>query len=569
MPTCAVDPRPPATRPASGKVANRLGDDHRPLVMRHIIDSLILLDGRARFAAAIVAGAVSALALPPFHAFPVLWITLPVIVWLIDGSVAGRDAGFVRRLVPAAVTGWGFGFGYFLAGFWWVGNAFLVVGGPVVALMPLAVVAFAALLAFYWGLAAAVAGLFWSDGPERICIFASVFAVAEWLRGHLFGGLPWNAFGGVLTPNVMLMQSASLVGLWGLTLVAFLVFAAPAALGPATDRSAEMRGRTIFAIAGVLLLAHAGFGAARLALAGAVPDAASADSGSVLVRVVHPGIAQKVGWTASEMADATAGLVALTGAGGAYAEHTGAKVAVWPEAAFPFVLGANAGLLAAIADLQPEGATLVTGAVRRGVGRDGNEHWFNSVLVVDDRGEIVARHDKIRLVPFGEYLPGERLLAQLGLRPFVALPGGFAPGDRMRAIELKGLPPFAASVCYEATFPHGVVPGDNRPSWLVNVTNDGWFAETPGVWQHYQQVRLRAVEQGLPLLRAANNGVSAIIGPYGRAWAMLPPDEIGFADGILPQGLKATGYTHAGGAAFWLLAVFVLGCGVRIGARTT
>jgi len=537
--------------------------------MRHIIDSLILLDGRARLAVAVVAGAVSALALAPFNAFPVLWVTLPVAVWLIDGSVPGRDAGVIGRLLPAAVTGWGFGFGYFLAGFWWVGNAFLVVGGPMVAAMPFAIAAFAALLALYWGLAAAVARLLWSDGPARVCVFAVAFALAEWLRGHLFGGLPWNALGVVLTPNVVMMQSASLVGLWGLTLAAFLVFAAPAALHPASGRSGMMRGATVVAAAAVLMLAHVGFGVARLALAGAIPDPGMAGPDAVLVRIVHPGIAQKIDWSAGEMADASARLIAFTGAGGAYADHPGAKVVVWPEAAFPFVLGSNAGTLAAIARLQPEGAMLVAGAVRSGAADDDNQRWFNSVLVVDDRGEVVARHDKVRLIPFGEYLPAQDLLARLGLRPFVALPGGFAAGERVRTIDLKGLPPFAASVCYEATFPDAVLPADSRPAWLVNVTNDGWFAGTPGVWQHYQQVRLRAVEQGLPLLRAANRGVSAILGPYGRVWADLPPDEIGFVDGVLPQGLSKTWYAHARGAVFWLLCAFALGCGLRVGGRTT
>jgi apolipoprotein N-acyltransferase len=223
--------------------------------MHFVADAIIVLWGWRRLAVAFVAGAVSALALPPFSAFPVLWLTMPVLVWLIDGAIAGAGKGAIRSLMPAAIVGWAFGFGYFLAGLWWIGAAFLVDADKFAWLLPVAVLAMPAGLAIFWGLAAAVARLVWPDGWRRILLLAVALTAAEWLRGHVLTGFPWNAFGYTLTPVPVMMQSASIVGLWGLTLAAFIIFAAPALL-VSEGREARRGGIQVLAFAALLLAAH-------------------------------------------------------------------------------------------------------------------------------------------------------------------------------------------------------------------------------------------------------------------------------------------------------------------------
>jgi apolipoprotein N-acyltransferase len=524
--------------------------------VQRIASAIIVLWGWRRFLVALVAGAVSALAFAPFDLFPILWLTIPVFVWLIDGAEPRPDAPWWRRLLPAALVGFAFGLGFFVAGLWWVGTALLVDPGFAWAL-PLAVLALPAVLALFWAFGAALARLLWAEGWPRLFAFAFAMAVAEWLRGHLFTGFPWNAVGYALTPFPLMMQSASLVGLWGLTLLAFFVFAAPVLL---VERGRGAR----WALAAALALfgAHLGFGWWRLSAAG--PDSLVPD---VALRIVQPSIPQDERWE-----EASAGTImsryvdlSLNGA----PTLSGVTHLIWPESAFPFLLTDHPEALTAIADLLPKGTTLITGAARaeRVIGDDGAPLVYNSIYVIDDVGEIRAAYDKVHLVPFGEYLPLGGLLRALGLRQLIAVPQGFTAGESHRSLAAPGAPPFAPLICYEAIFPGAVVPPGARPAWLLNVTNDAWYGDTPGPYQHFDEARLRAVEEGLPLVRAANSGISAIIDPHGRTVAELALDKIGVLDGPLPASLPPTLYALWGD---WLFAgLLLVTLGVRIVGKFT
>ncbi len=528
--------------------------------MRIIADAIIVLWGWRRFAVALAAGALSALALPPFSAFPVLWLTLPVLVWLIDGAVPGDGRGAIGRLMPAALVGWAFGFGYFLAGLWWIGAAFLVDADKFTWLLPVAVLAMPAGLALFWGLAAAAARLVWPDGWPRILVLGVAFAGAEWLRGHVLTGFPWNAFGYTLTPIPVMMQSASIVGLWGLTLAAFIIFAAPAVLASA-ERDGR-RGRLLFMGAAALLVAvHAGFGLVRLA------GASDAVVPETRLRIVQPAIAQNEKWQDEnedaifrrhlELSDAAP---SPEGSGIASATHL-----VWPESAFPFFLTDRPDALAAIAALLPQGTTLITGAARaERTEATLSERVFNSVYVIGDDGEILSAYDKVHLVPFGEFLPFQSALESLGLRQLTSLPGGFSAGTARRNLAIAGAPPAAPLICYEIIFPGEVTAPGERPGWLLNLTNDAWFGDTPGPRQHFLQARLRAVEEGLPLVRAANSGISAIVDSYGRVRSSLDVGEAGVVDGELPVALPQTVFSLYGVWIFPFLMVFTL-CVATIG----
>jgi len=524
--------------------------------VRSFANAIIVLWGWRRFLVALVAGALSALAMAPFNAFPLLWLTFPVLVWLVDGATPREGAGFLRRLAPAAIVGWSFGFGYFLAGLWWVGAAFLVEADVFGWLMPIAVIILPAGMALYWAFGIALARVFWKDGWPRIVILAVALAMAEWLRGHLFTGFPWNAIGYALTPMPLMMQSASLVGIWGLTLVAVLIFAAPAVL--ADDRRLAPRAPVaVLAVAALLLAAHVGYGAIRLS---GGPDAMEP---GVRFRLVQPAIPLDRRWGPAMAAQVMQRFVDVTGDGKGSAGLAGITHVIWPESAFPFLLTQRPDALAAIADLLPPGTTLVTGAARGELpAADGEEpRVFNSVYVMNDSGEITAAYDKVHLVPFGEYIPLSGLLRALGLRQLIQLPGGFSPGDRRRALSVPGVPFAAPLICYEIIFPGEALAPGIRPGWLLNLTDDAWFGDTPGPYQHYLQARVRAVEEGLPLIRVANSGISAIVDAHGRVLVSLPLDQMGFVDGGLPAALAPTPYARFGDAIFLVLLVFSAGIG--------
>lgn len=522
--------------------------------MISIADRVILAFGWRRGAIAFLAGAVGALAMPPLGLWPVLAVSMTIAVWLIDGATAAP--GRFADLRSAAVAGWWFGFGYFLAGLWWLGSAFLVEADQFAWALPLGVVGLPAGLALFHAAGFALARLLWSPGPWRIFALAAGLSSAEWLRGHLLTGFPWNGFGLALGDAPLLDQGAALMGLHGLTLVAVATLAAPATLG--TGRG--VAGRWALPVAAVALLAElAAWGAWR------VPAAAHPTVAGVRLRIMQPNVAQDAKFRPENREAIMRHYLALSDRATSPEAIGIADVThlVWPESAFPFLLDRDAAALEGIAAFLPPGTVLVTGAARAEPPREGETRarFFNAVQVLDDEGRIQATYDKTHLVPFGEYLPGplRTLIEAVGLREFVRVPGGFEPGARRGLLRVPGLPPAAAVICYEAIFPGAVVPaGGVRPGLLLNVTNDAWFGLTPGPHQHLAQARMRAIEEGLPLVRAANNGVSAVIDPYGRTLRSLPLGAEGVLDAGLPESIGLTPYARLGDGVFGAMVVGVL-----------
>lgn len=504
--------------------------EQRPGLLQKLADSVILAAGWRRRAIALATGAAGALALPPVNALPALIVSMSAALWLIDGSAdrSGRRFGAAR---DAAAAGWWWGFGYFLAGLWWLGAAFLVEADKFAWLMPLGVVALPAGLAFFPALGFAVARLLWSGGGWRVLALAFGLGLSEWLRGNVLTGFPWNAWGMTLAAHLPLAQTASLVGLWGLTLLAITLGAAPATL---TDPTRRRRLSPIL-LAGLACAAMLGFGGWRLGQAEPEP------APGVRLRIMQPNLAQDAKFRPENGSEILARYIALSRREGL----AGVTHLVWPESAFPFILSRDQKALAQIGAMLPAGVQLVTGAARAGEKRN---QYFNSIQVVAG-GEIVESYDKVHLVPFGEYLPLEGLLRRLGLTQFVPIPGGFDAGFRRKLLFVRGLPPVGPLICYEAIFPGEVTPpgGDaERPGVLLNVTNDGWFGVTSGPYQHLEQARLRSIEEGLPLVRAANTGVSAVIDSYGRVTASLRLGEEGVLDATLPGRIAAPPFARHG-----------------------
>ena len=514
--------------------------------LAHII---ILASGWQRATIAFIAGAASALAMAPVNAWPILFVTFPVLIWLVDGSAAGRWGG----AVTAALAGWCFGFGYFLAGLYWIGYAFLVDVKTFGWLLPVAVAGLPAYLALYTALGLAAARLIWVRGPERILALAATLTVAEWLRGHMLSGFPWNTFGYALTEPLVLAQSVSLIGIWTLTFFCIASGATPAVI--ADDKTDTRHPYRPLVIGVVLLAAFVGYGATRLW------SHPTGYVSGVKLRIMQPNLQQDDKFNYSAKAQVMERYLRLSD------RATGPQSSgvhdithlIWPEAAFPFFLTREPDVLAQIAALLKPSTELITGAVRAPDNSNARSpQAYNSVYVIDPDGSIRGIYDKAHLVPFGEYLPFQRLLERLGLMQLTKVLGGFLSGDRRRAMDIAGAPKMLPLICYEAIFPGAAVPRGERPGWLVNVTNDGWFGISSGPYQHFQQARVLAIAEGLPLVRAANTGISAVIDPVGRIVGQLPLGVEGVLDAQLPTAIEPTIYLSYGNYALIFMVLISL-----------
>jgi len=500
----------------------------------------------------------------PFFVSPVLFLTLPVLVWLIDGAeFAGSESRPSRWSGPlrAAGAAWWFGFGYFLLGLFWVGEAFLVEADKFAWLIPFAVMLLPAGLALFTALAAGVARLAWPQGIARVLVLAITLSLSEWLRGHVLTGFPWNVLGYALTWPLPLMQSAALIGVYGLTLLCVLIFAGPLVI--VADVARGQSGRRALgwaaALAIVPLLAMYGFGTWRLS-AGAAPMLEGAR-----IRIVQASVPQRDKWRPEKQRAIFQDQLDLSrrDASGRQDGLAGITHLIWPEAAMPFLPLDHAEALAAIGELLPKGTQLLSGALRlkrKAIGPEtDSREAYNSLMVFGDQGNLETVYDKIHLVPFGEYLPMQRALEAVGLEQLTRWRGGFSTGPVPRPLlTIPGLPLVGGLICYEAIFPAAVVQGADRPGLLLNVTNDGWFGNSTGPQQHFHQTRVRAVEEGLPIVRAANNGVSAVVDAQGRVIDMLNLNARGIIDSGIPAALSPPPYAKFGDCTFVALVLIFL-----------
>jgi apolipoprotein N-acyltransferase len=476
------------------------------------------MSGWRRALLAFAMGALAVLGQPPYDFFAACFVAFPILVWLLDAASADRPQSMIGAMLPAFSVGWWFGFGYFLAGLWWLGNALLIEAESFAWALPLAVIALPAALALFWGLAAAIAQPFWHGESTRIAALAFGFGLSEWLRAVAFTGFPWNAIGYAAMPVPLLMQSSAMVGLFGMNALAVFVFAAPALLAAPRPAKAGL------ALAAFIVAAHVGFGVWRLSTADA------AGNGETLsFRIVQPSIDQTQKWDAQVREEIFARHLDLTRRAG---EGAPPAIIIWPETSVPFLLSARPDALAAIGAALGEEQMLLAGAVRA-EGEGPRTRFYNSLVAIAGNGEIVDAADKLHLVPFGEYLPFADLLEALGLQTIAEVPGRFSAGGQRRLLELgKGMLALPL-ICYEIIFPNEVIREAEKADIIINVTNDAWYGDTPGPHQHFRQAQLRAVETGLPLLRSANNGISGAVDPYGRIIDALALNAVGAVEGVL------------------------------------
>jgi len=472
------------------------------------------LAGWRRAGAAVFLGVLATAALPPLYGLPLLVVAFTGLLWMLEG------AGTVRQ---SALVGWWFGLGHFTSGIYWVGLALLTDAERYGWLAPVAPLGLAAYLALYPAAAAGLAKWLqnWpaaAGATGRVLAFAVAWTVGEWLRGHLLTGFPWNPIASVWGVSGPVMQFAALFGAYGLGFVTVIAAAMPAVLGDdASRKRAWVPVAAAYLLLGVIWIG----GAARIPPAGTAAEQATVP-GTVL-RIVQPNVAQNEKWRDELRIAHLKRDLELTAEAARAAPRSGEKVfVIWPETAVPFLVDQDEAVRRAIASVVPEGGLVITGAPRatpQGVEPFG---IWNGVVAIDGQGSVVGRYDKFHLVPFGEYLPLRAIIPPgLGLEKLTPGATDFSAGPGPRTLRLPGLPAIGPLICYEIIFPHAVSDANDRPGLFVNVTNDAWFGTSSGPYQHFESARMRAIEEGIPVARAANTGISGVIDPYGRVVARL------------------------------------------------
>jgi apolipoprotein N-acyltransferase len=474
------------------------------------------LAGYRRAGAAVLFGLLSAGAMPPFNLVPLLVPGFTLLLWLVDGAPSRRQAYF---------DGFLWGMGFFIPNLYWMAAALFTDLAQFWWVIPIALTGIPALEALYTGVATLIFRATPGNRIGRILVFAAGWVAMEWLRTHTpFGGLPWALIGYTWSDDLPILldglQVTSLVGIHGLGFLTVLVAAMPAlaGYGGSGRRLALAICAPVVLLAGLLL-----WGAWRLA------PGSDATVPGVTLRLLQTNIPDQVTSTTEENAARLRAVLALADSPGA--DQVTAQI--WPEGSADFLINRSASVRSAVARRAPPGGVVLTGTVTANPEGPVDKVW-NSIAAVTADGQIASVYEKAHLVPFGEYVPLQSLLSFL---PIVAGRSGLDIGPGLVTLDLPGLPPVSPIVCFEAIFPHAVVDEAHRPAWIVNVSNDAWFGHSIGPLQHFAQARVRSVEEGLPLVRAANGGISGVVDAHGRRVMSLPFGITAVLDVPLPVGL--------------------------------
>jgi apolipoprotein N-acyltransferase len=463
-----------------------------------------------RNAASFFLGVLATLTLAPFFLFPLIIPAYGGLLWLVQAAPTRRRA---------FLDGWWWGWGFYMSGLYWFCIALLTDAEKFAWLIPFALFGLTAVIALYSAAACWLMKATRVRGLGGIFVFSVLWTVVEFARGHWFSGFPWNLAGYSFAFSDSALQMASLLGAYGLTWLTVLLGASVTGLGEKGGKLFALVVWGVFAL-GVL------WGAWRLG------QAQTEYVEGVKLRIVQANIAQPHKWDPKRQMQGLQEHVRLTQSPGLNSiTHV-----IWPETAVPYALKPDTSLTRMLGSAVPEGTILITGALRAQRADDKLQLW-NSMVALNHAGAVVGSYDKVKLVPFGEFLPFRSLLPAAWLTPVGDI--DFSSGPRGQVLDWPGLPPVMPLICYEAIFPGWVAHADKAPDWQLNLTNDAWFGLSSGPHQHFTMARMRAAEEGVPLVRAANTGISAIIDGYGRVLSELELGTQGVLDSKLPKRQNA------------------------------
>jgi len=434
--------------------------------------------------------------------------------------------------------GYLFGFSYFLFGFSWISNALLVDENQFVAYIPIVLL----VIGLFFGLFIAFPSAtvcFGKNIYQRALIFLLFFSIFEWIRSFIFTGFPWNLLGSALGFDTRLIVGASFIGVYGLSLVLLFLISGIAILLIGIKERKIYYGALVFIAISLLFL---GFSARCYEV---IKD------GNFMVRLVQPSIPQTFKWDKTLAEENFRKHINLSKKEGVEK----VRLIVWGEAASPFHLDRDEIHLNEIMKIIPDNSLLVTGVLRAGI-VNGEVVVYNSLFAIDNDRGIRDYYDKSHLVPFGEYLPLREYLPDF-MQPIANVVGNMGKGEKYKTINLEGFPNIGGAICYESIFPKEVILNDKKPDVLLVLANDGWYGVSRGPYQHLVASQLRAIEEGVTVIRSANTGISAVIKPNGEIVGKIGLNEVGYSDVYLPNRLtKDTLYGKYGNNilfALWLI----------------
>jgi len=496
------------------------------------------------------------LAQPPLYFWPLLFLVFPLFASCIRQ---------VTTFLQAFGIGWCAGVGFFLTGLFWVGEAFLVTPEQHAWMLPFVIIFLPGGMAIFWGgMTTAVwatcrflARYIQTKAAMRIyfILFLAVFwVITEYVRSTIFTGFAWAllSYSWLETP---VSQGLSLFGAYTLGGLSVLIFGLTGyglqGLIKRTiaiyQKKPRLKKKVAVSYSVCVVLGTGVLGALYAYGYWYVQQPPVVEDAQTRVRLIQPNVKQKMQLTQQDRDEIMRKLLSATHA---KAGET-PDIIIWPESAVPYLINNNTPEMAVIrqqiASVLPGESYLITGILRQHFTASDNETEFrNSIAVLDKSARITALYDKHHLVPFGEYLPFKKVLSFLGFEHLVDVVGGFTPGEGTTIMRTQGIPDFLPLICYEAIFPMEVNSLPVRPRWIVHLTNDAWFGDTSGPLQHLAQAQARAIEQGLPVMRVANTGISAVIDSHGAIWSYLPLNSYGKIDSVLPPALPPTFYTRFG-----------------------
>ncbi|MFC3050319.1 apolipoprotein N-acyltransferase [Kordiimonas pumila] len=485
---------------------------------------LCWLDGKSiygRAFLAFIAGALLSRCFAPVNMFPLVFLAIPVCLLLVSHARGGRDA---------FAAGWWFGLGLFSVGLNWVGHSFTQQDQVPAILAPFAVFFLAAILALYQGIVFWVSWRLGVRGWRLVLVFAAIWTLMEVARSIWFSGFPWHLIGSMWADWLSVAQILYLIGIYGLSFLTLLV---AGSFFLFFDRGGfSMRGLYVPCAALVVLAIVAGTGYYRLHTHATRFDL------DVSMRLVQANVPQREKWISYLIDDHFDSHMQLSRSSDKNGKAEGIKLLIWPETAVQRESFDREGSLLRwrMSKLLDFGSYALTGAPRYTEEND-EIKYYNSLIAINSKAELYARYDKNHLVPFGEYMPFADFLRAIGLSQ-LAGDVAFASGTELKTISLPGVPSFSPLICYESLFSGHVIRLDDRPEWLLNISNDGWFGMTEGPYQHLAQARLRAIEEGLPLVRSTSTGISAVIDSYGRTVSSLGLGKMGTVESPLPLSIE-------------------------------
>ncbi|MCZ2328063.1 apolipoprotein N-acyltransferase [Bartonella sp. F02] len=516
---------------------------------------LFSITGWKRQLCVFLCGALTSFALPPFYLTLISFLTFPIFVIFLDAINSIQNTK--KRLLTHAITCGNFGFGYFICGLWWLSNALLVSPAAFAWAIPFAIVGPPVYLAFYWFLAGFIISLLWIKGIARFFVLAFALGLAELLRAILFTGFPWNSLGYTAMPTPMFMQSDAVIGLYGMNILAVLVYSLPAVL------LTNEKKKIALLLCCLLIFIHSSIGFYRLKTA---PNIADYQQSRYWVRIVQPSIQQQseqLDYAKQESIFATHIKLSMTPT---MPQNKEPDFIVWPEASIPYILNGTSAITMRIASFLKPKQWAIVGAIRTNNPSNGQTQYFNTIAVIDSQGNILNASDKLHLVPFGEYLPYQSLLSKFGLQALADNVGGYSFATERKTVVMPNNFSYLPLICYEIIFPNEITFNGSSPQAIVNITNDAWFGITPGPYQHFQQAQLRTIELGIPLIRAANNGISAVIDPYGRIISALGQNAIGVIDSPIPSHIAPLWSNKYRIFSTFILFILMLLCRVSFGS---